>query len=163
MHAFDLLIYLLAGGLAVAAYLRDPALPGVGVRAAGQLLLDVMPRLVGALIVTGMLQVLIAPDWIQQWLGPGAGHRGILAGFVAGILTPGGPLVSFPIMAVLYRGGASLSALVCYMTSWSLFGFQRVIVWELPFMGPRFLLARVLPTLVFPLLAGYLVRVIYED
>lgn len=24
MHAFDLLIYLLAGGLAVAAYLRDP-------------------------------------------------------------------------------------------------------------------------------------------
>ena len=77
---------------------------------------------------------------------------------MAGILTPGGPLVSFPIMAVFYKGGASLSALVAYMTSWSLFGFQRVLAWELPFMGTRFLLARVLPTLVFPIVAGYLVR-----
>ena len=162
MHAFDLIVYALAAALAVAAYLRDPALPMVGLRAGGQLFLDVMPRLVGALIMTGMLQVLIAPEWIRYWLS-GSGHRGIFAGFVAGILTPGGPLVSFPIMAVFYKGGASLSALVCYMTSWSLFGFQRIVAWELPFMGPRFLIARVLPTLVFPILAGYLVRFLYED
>ncbi len=68
---------------------------------------------------------------------------------MAGILTPGGPLVSVPIMVVFYNGGAALSALVCYMTSWSLFGFQRILAWELPVMGPRFLVARVLPTLVF--------------
>jgi uncharacterized membrane protein YraQ (UPF0718 family) len=163
MHAFDFVIYGLAATLTVAAYLRDPSLPAVGLRAGGQLLLDVMPRLVGALVMTGMLQVLIAPEWIQHWLGRGSGHRGILAGFVAGILTPGGPLVSFPIVAVFYKSGASLSALVCYITSWSLFGFQRILVWELPFMGPRFVVARVLPTLVFPFVAGYLVRFIYED
>jgi uncharacterized membrane protein YraQ (UPF0718 family) len=163
MHAFDPLIYALAAALTLTAYLRDPSLPGAGFRAGGQLLLDVLPRLIGALIVTGMIQALISPEWIQHWLGRGSTHRGILAGFVAGILTPGGPLVSFPIMVVFYKGGASLSALVAYMTSWSLFGFQRILAWELPFMGPRFLLARVLPTLVFPVLAGYLVRFIYRD
>jgi uncharacterized membrane protein YraQ (UPF0718 family) len=163
MHAFDLLIYALAAALTLTAYLRDPSLPGAGFRAGGQLLLDVLPRLIGALIVTGLIQALISPEWIQHWLGRGSTHRGILAGFVAGILTPGGPLVSFPIMVVFYKGGASLSALVAYMTSWSLFGFQRILAWELPFMGPRFLLARVLPTLVFPVLAGYLVRFIYRD
>ena len=163
MHAFDFVIYGLAATLTVVAYLRDPSLPAVGLRAGGQLLLDVMPRLVGALVMTGMLQVLIAPEWIQHWLGRGSGHRGILAGFVAGVLTPGGPLVSFPIIAVFYKSGASLSALVCYITSWSLFGFQRILAWELPFMGPRFVVARVLPTLVFPFVAGYLVRLIYED
>jgi uncharacterized membrane protein YraQ (UPF0718 family) len=163
MHAFDLLIYALAAALTLTAYLRDPSLPGAGFRAGGQLLLDVLPRLIGALIVTGMIQALISPEWIQHWLGRGSTHRGILAGFVAGILTPGGPLVSFPIMAVFFKGGASLSALVCYMTSWSLFGFQRVIAWELPFMGSGFLLARALPTLAFPIIAGYLVRLIYED
>jgi uncharacterized membrane protein YraQ (UPF0718 family) len=163
MHSFDLVIYVLAAALTLAAYLRDPSLPGVGFRTGGQLLLDVLPRLIGALIMTGMLQVLIAPEWIQHWLGRGSTHRAIFAGFVAGILTPGGPMVSFPIMAVFYTGGASLSALVAYMTSWSLFGFQRMLAWELPFMGPRFLLARVLPTLVFPILAGYLVRLIYHD
>jgi uncharacterized membrane protein YraQ (UPF0718 family) len=163
MHAFDLGIYALAAALTIAAYLRDPSLPGVGFRAGAQLFLTILPRLVGALIMTGMLQALIAPEWIQHWLGRGAGHRSILAGFVAGILTPGGPLVSFPIMAVFYKSGASLSALVAYVTSWSLFGFQRILAWELPFMGPRFLVARVVPTLVFPIVAGYLVRFIYEE
>ena len=163
MHAFDVIIYVLAAAVTVAAYLRDPSLPRVGLRAGGQLLLDVLPRLVAALVLTGMIQVMISPEWIQHWLGRGSTHRAIFAGFVAGILTPGGPLVSFPIMAVFYKGGASLSALVAYMTSWSLFGFQRVIAWELPFMGTRFLLARVLPTLVFPIVAGYLVRFIYHD
>jgi uncharacterized membrane protein YraQ (UPF0718 family) len=163
MHAYDVLVYVLVAALTVAAYLRDPSLPGVGFRAGAQLLLDITPRLVGAVIMTGMLQALIAPEWIQQWLGRGAGHRALLAGFVAGVLTPGGPLVSFPVMAVFYKSGASMSALVCYVTSWSLFGFQRILAWELPFMGPHFLVVRVLPTLAFPLLAGYLVRYIYED
>jgi len=62
-----------------------------------------------------------------------------------------------------YQSGASLSALVTYMTSWSLFGFQRVIAWELPFMGGRFVLARVLPTLALPIVAGYLERFLYRD
>ena len=163
MHKFDLIIYGLAIAVTVVAYFRDPSLPAVGLRAGGQLFLDVFPRLAGALIMTGMIQVLISPEWIQHWLGRGSTHRAIFAGFVAGILTPGGPMVSFPIMAVFYTGGASLSALVAYMTSWSLFGFQRMLAWELPFMGPRFLLARVLPTLAFPILAGYLVRLIYHD
>jgi hypothetical protein len=30
-------------------------------------------------------------------------------------------------------------------------------------MGSRFVLARVLPTLVLPIVAGYLVRLIYRD
>ena len=81
MHAFDLVVYLVAAGLALAAYLRDPGLPMVGLRAGSQLFLDVMPRVVGALIMTGMLQVLIAPEWIRHWLGSGSGHRRIFAGF----------------------------------------------------------------------------------
>jgi len=163
MHAFDILIYALAAAVTVVAYLRDPSLPRVGLRAGAQLMLDVGPRLIAALILTGMIQVLISPEFIEHWLGRGSTHCAIFAGFVAGILTPGGPLVSCPIMAVFYKGGASLSALVAYMTSWSLFGFQRMLAWELPFMGTRFLLARVLPTLAFPIVAGYLVRFIYND
>jgi uncharacterized membrane protein YraQ (UPF0718 family) len=163
MHPVDLVIYAFAAALTVVAYLRDPSLPGVGLRASGQLFLEIMPRLLAALVMTGMLQVLISPAWIQHWLGGGSAHRAIFTGFVAGVLTPGGPMVGFPIMAVFYKGGASLAALVTYITSWSLFGFQRMITWELPFMGPRFLLARVLPSLVFPIVLGYLVRFIYDE
>ncbi len=159
MHATDLIIYALALALTVAAYLRDPGAPLVGLKAGLGLFWDIFPRLVAALILTGMLQVLVSPELIERSLGKSAGHRG----FLAGILTPGGPMVSFPMMAVFLQSGASTSALVTYMTSWSLFGLQRVIAWELPFMGGRFVLARVLPTLALPIVAGYLVRFLYRD
>ena len=163
MHATDLIIYALALALTIAAYLRDPGAPLLGLKAGLDLLWAILPRLIAALILTGMLQVLISPEWIERGLGRSAGARGIFIGFVAGILTPGGPMVSFPMMAVFYKSGASMAALVTYMTSWSLFGFQRVIAWELPFVGGRFVLARVLPTLALPIVAGYLVRFLYRD
>jgi uncharacterized membrane protein YraQ (UPF0718 family) len=162
-HAFDLVIYAFAAALVLVAYLRDPGLPMIGFRAGGQLLVDILPRLIAAMIMTGMMQVLISPEWIHRTLGAGAGQRGIFVGFVAGVLTPGGPMVGFPIMAAFYQSGATLPALVSYITSWSLFGMQRIFAWELPFMGLRFTLARVLPTLLFPILAGYLVHFLYRD
>lgn len=163
MHATDLVIYALAVAATVAAYLRDPGAPALGLKASLGLFWMILPRLVAALVLTGMLQVLISPAFIEKWLGRSSGHRGIFIAFLAGILTPGGPMVSFPMVAVFYQSGASLSALVTYVTSWSLFGFQRVIAWEVPFMGSRFVLARVLPTLALPIVAGYLVRLIYRD
>lgn len=163
IHTADLILYALAGALVALAYLHDPGAPALGLRAGGRLLLEILPRLLAALVITGMLQVLVSPEWIQRWLGRSAGSRGILVGFVAGILTPGGPMVSFPMVAVFYQSGASLSAVVTYITSWSLFGFQRILAWELPFMGGRFVAARVLPTLVLPIAAGYLVRLLYRD
>jgi uncharacterized membrane protein YraQ (UPF0718 family) len=163
MHATDLIIYALALGLTIAAYLRDPGAPLIGLKASMGLLWAILPRLIAALVLTGMLQVLISAEFIERFFGRTAGHRGIFIAFVAGILTPGGPMVSFPIVAVFYQSGAPLSVLVTYVTSWSLFGFQRVIAWELPFMGSRFVLARVLPTLFLPIVAGYLVRLLYRD
>lgn len=163
MDASTLIMAALAAAAALAAYLRDPGLPLLGLKAGLALLWFILPRLLAALVLTGMLQVLISPEMVSRWLGREAGLRGILMGFAAGILTPGGPMVSIPIVAVLYQSGASLSAMVAYVTSWSLFGFQRVLAWELPFMGGRFVLARVLPTLVVPILAGLLVRVLYRE
>src|SRR5262245_44678682 len=163
MHATDLVIYALAVALTIAAYVRDPGAPLVGLKAGLVLLKDIAPRLIAAFIMTGMLQVLLSPELVERWLGRGGGHRGIFIGFLAGILTPGGPMVSFPRMGVFLQSGASLSALVTYMTSWSLFGFQRVIAWELPFLGGKFVLARVLPSLALPIVVGYLVRFFYRD
>jgi uncharacterized membrane protein YraQ (UPF0718 family) len=163
MHATDLILYGLAAGLVVAAYLRDPALPLVGLKAGFGLFFEILPRLAAALVLTGMLHVLLSPDWAQRWLGRSAGHRGIFLGSLAGALTPGGPLVSFPMVAVFYQSGAPLSTLVAYVTSWSLFGFQRVLAWEIPFMGSRFVVARVASTFMLPILAGYLVRLFYRD
>jgi uncharacterized membrane protein YraQ (UPF0718 family) len=72
-------------------------------------------------------------------------------------------MVSVPFMVALANSGAALAPLVAYMTSWSLFGMQRIIAWEAPLMGWRFVVVRVIPSLAFPVLAGWLVATFYRD
>jgi hypothetical protein len=77
--------------------------------------------------------------------------------------TPGGPMVSVPFMVVQANSGVATAPLVAYMTAWSLFGLQRIIAWEAPLMGWRFVAVRVIPSLAFPVLAGWLVKVFYQE
>jgi hypothetical protein len=87
----------------------------------------------------------------------------VLPRLVPGILTPGGPMVTVGFLVALANSGAAIAPLVAYMTSWSLFGMQRIIAWEAPLMGRRFVFVRVVPSLAFPVLAGWLVQVFYQD
>ena len=145
------------------AYLKDPGLPAIGARNGLSLLWFILPRLIPALILTGMLQVLIPQELVSRHFGREAGFRGIVVAALAGVVTPGGPMVSVPFMVALAHSGAGLGALVAYMTSWSLFGLQRIIAWEAPLMGWHFVTVRVVASLVFPLLAGWLVKVFYQE
>lgn len=147
----------------VLAYLKDPGLPWIGARNGLSLLWFILPRLIPALILTGMLQVLIPQEFVSRYFGREAGFRGIVIASVAGVLTPGGPMVSVPLMVALANSGAGIAPLVAYMTSWSLFGIQRIIAWEAPLLGWHFVAVRVIPSLAFPLVAGWLVNLFSRE
>src|SRR5712691_231585 len=119
--------------------------------------------LVLALILAGMLQVLIPQEQVARYFGQKSGIRAIILASVAGLLTPGGPMVSVPLLVVLANSGMALGPLVAYMTSWSLFGVQRIIAWEAPLMGWHFVMVRAVSSLAFPILAGYLVKLYYHE
>ena len=149
--------------LTVLAYLKDPGLPWVGARNAAELFRFILPRLIAALILTGMLQVLIPEEMISRYFGRKAGLREIVIASAAGVVTPGGPMVSISLMVAFANSGAGMAVLVAYITSWSLFGIQRIIAWEAPLMGWRFVIVRTLSSLAFPVLAGWLVKVFYRE
>jgi hypothetical protein len=46
------------------------------------------------------------------------------------------------------------------VTSWSTLGFQRIVMWELPLMGPEFAAIRFLASLPLPFVAGLLSRLL---
>jgi uncharacterized membrane protein YraQ (UPF0718 family) len=123
-----------------------------------ELLVYIMPRIVLAMIVAGFAQVLLPREQVAYWVGSHSGWRGLLIATLAGALTPGGPIASFPFVVALYMAGADRGALVAYLTSWALLGFQRVMVWEIPLMGMDFAVLRSLANLPLPLIAGYLAR-----
>lgn len=158
-----LVLSLAAVVLAIVAYLKDPGLPWLGARNGFAMLAFVLPRLVPALVLAGLMQVLVPQEVVSRYLGREGGLRAIVIASVAGVLTPGGPMVTVPFMVALANSGMALAPLVAYMTSWSLFGMQRIIAWEAPLLGWRFVIVRVVPSLAFPVIAGWLVALFDPD
>ncbi len=164
--AIDPAMFVMAGValvLAVVAYLKDPWLPLIGAKTGFSMLWIILPRLIPALILAGLMQVLVPQEVVARYFGRQAGLRAIIVASVAGVVTPGGPMVTVPFMVALANSGMALAPLVAYMTSWSLFGMQRIIAWEAPLMGWRFVVVRVLPSLAFPVIAGWLVATFSQD
>jgi uncharacterized membrane protein YraQ (UPF0718 family) len=118
----------------------------------------VVPRLGAALLIAASIQVLLPREKIAQWLGEKAGLKGILLATAAGMLTPGGPMTSFPVVNALHEAGTGRRALVAYLTSWSTQGFQRILMWELPLMGIEFAAFRFIVSLPLPIIAGLISR-----
>ena len=118
------------------------------------LLQFIMPRVGAAVLIAAFLQILVPREIVSRLIGDKAGISSIFIATVAGIFTPGGPLTSFPIVIALYASGANKGALVAYLSAWAMVGAQRILVWELPLMGPDFTLIRVGASLVLPILAG---------
>jgi uncharacterized membrane protein YraQ (UPF0718 family) len=124
-----------------------------GVKAAVQMTLQVLPLLIFAFLVAGLVQVLLPADLLSKWVGSQSGLRGILIGTVAGGLTPGGPYVSMPVVAGLLKAGASPGTMVAFLTSWSLWAVARLPL-EIGILGGRFTAVRLLSTVFFPPVAG---------
>src|SRR5262245_40601775 len=148
---------------AAAAYWKDPSLAILGAKNGLSMLWFVLPRLAPALILAGMLQVLIPQETVARYFRNQSGFGAIAMAAMAGILTPGGPMASVPLLVVLANSGMALGPLVAYMTSWSLFGLQRIIAWEAPLMGWHFVGVRVASSVIFPVLAGWLVTLYYHE
>ena len=127
-----------------------------------KMLLQIMPLLICAFIVAGMVQVLLPKDLISRWVGAEAGMRGIWIGTVAGGLTPGGPYISLPVVAGLMRTGAGVGTLVAFLTAWSLWSVARLPM-EIGLLGWRFTAIRLACTFVFPPIAGFLAHALFKS
>ena len=125
----------------------------LGLESAGGMLLQIVPLLIFAFIIAGMIQVLIPTEIISRWIGAESGFRGILIGTAVGGLVPGGPYVSLPIAAGLLRTGASIGTMVAFVTGWSLWAITRLPL-EIGIMGWKFTLIRIACTFFFPPIAG---------
>lgn len=124
-----------------------------GLKAGMNMMVEIMPLLVFAFIIAGMVQFLFPKEILSKWIGEGAGARGILIGSVAGAFAPGGPYVNFPIAAGLMRAGASIPTMVAFITGWSLWGLSRLPL-EVGILGWRFAFVRIASILIFPPMAG---------
>jgi uncharacterized membrane protein YraQ (UPF0718 family) len=116
--------------------------------------INIVPRVALGVIGSGYIAAVLPEEVISGWLGPDSGWLGVLMATVAGAATPGGPVVGFSLGAVALKAGAGAPQVIAYVIAWALFAFQRLILWEIPFMPARFVWFRAAVSLPFPFLAA---------
>ncbi|HEY8580449.1 MAG TPA: permease [Beijerinckiaceae bacterium] len=155
---FDTSVLILAG-LALVAGLVCWRLRGLDVvlesiRSDAIMFVDFAPKMAVAFLVAALVTALVPRALIAKWLGEKAGFRGVALATGAGAITPGGPMMSFPLVASLQKAGAGRGALIAYLTSWEVLGFQRIIIWEAPLLGVDYAAMRFIASVPLPFLAA---------
>ncbi len=133
----------------------------VGLKNALMLTLQVLPLLIFAFIIAGLMQTLIPKQAVSHWIGADSGLRGIVIGALAGGITPGGPYVSLPIAAGLLNSGANMGTIIAFITSWSVWSFSRLPM-EIAIIGWKVTLIRLLSVIFMPFLAGIIANYIAQ-
>jgi uncharacterized membrane protein YraQ (UPF0718 family) len=133
-----------------------------GLKGGGNMLLQMAPLLVLAMVIAGIIPLLIPPETISQWVGEESGFRGVLIGTLVGGFMPGGPYVSLPVAAGLIRVGANVGTMVALLTGWSLLAFTRAPM-EIGLMGWKFWLIRLACNFFFPPIAGLMANRLFSN
>jgi len=157
-----IIMFSAAAVLFAVAYMKSSDSAFEGLRLTRNLLIQVAPRLLAAFVIAGMVQVLVPQEVVVRWMGTESGFRGILIGTALGGLTPGGPMTHFPILASFYQMGIGVGPLIAYLTAWLLFGLQRVVMWELPFLGMDIVIVRLASSFFIPIFSGWLAGVLWN-
>ncbi len=132
-----------------------------GLKYAYRLLIQILPLLLCAFIVAGMMNELIPREKVAQFVGKESGWTGILIGAVAGSFTPGGPFICMPIAAGMVHAGAAIGPAVAYLTSWSLLAFTRMPL-EVGLLGWKLTAIKFVSGLFLPLLAGGIAQLFFN-
>lgn len=161
MNTATAILWVLAAALLGYAWRRGDGSHRRGVRMGWQTVRRTLPLLVVAFVIVGYVNVLAPQRFVQAWMGPASGWRGLVLAEGIGLVLPGGPYVVFPLIAALYRAGAGVGPAVTMVASWAMLGLISV-TFELPFMGWRFAVVRWGLGLVFPLLAGGVAQLAFD-
>jgi uncharacterized protein len=149
--------------LALSAFLQGgAALLWRGINAGIAMFIQVLPMLVAAFALSGLIQVLINPQQISRLLGRESGTKGLLLAAVVGGILPGGPYVYYPIAASFVSAGAEGATIMSFVVGKSLWDLSRAPM-EVAIMGGRVTAIRYAVTLVFPLFIGLLARWLFPN
>ncbi len=141
---------------ALLGFVRDSTLPLRGLMASVKLARGVWVELLLGFVLAGLLEVLIPQPVLSRWLGAEHLGQGIVVGWAAGLVMPGGPYLFFPVAANLFRSGAEPGPLIALLTAKTLVSPIRMLTYEAPLLGWPLTLARFIPGVLLPPVMGVL-------
>jgi uncharacterized membrane protein YraQ (UPF0718 family) len=153
----------LAIGSAIAVFVRDGRVHFLSILTSDlTLFASMLPKVMAGCLIGAFVTLLLPREAIVRAVGAESGILGILVATVAGALLPGGPFTIFPVAGAFIAAGADAGAASAFIISWTLLGYTRAIVWELPFFGLDFVTWRIIFSIPLPIIAGLAGRVLWR-
>ena len=154
MDTSSIVTSMLAGGALVVVYWMSPESATKGLVATGNIAWDALPRMLPGFLIAGLAIAVVPKALVVNWLGHESGFRGVVLGTALGAAMPGVTGVQLPLVVAMMQLGAGVGPLMAYFSAWAILGINRLIVWEIPFLGMRLALLRFVVSLAFPVIAG---------
>ena len=121
---------------------------------------EMLPQVLAGCLIGTFVTQLLPRELVARWVGHESGFAGLLIAAFFGFFLPGGPITIYPVAGAFLVMGADAGAVVAFIVSWTLIGYTRALVWELPFFGSEFVLWRIAEALPLPIIAGLLARMV---
>lgn len=142
-------------------FFKNPSVALKGLKSGGMGFVKVIPLILAAFALGGLLQMLVPPAFFSKWLGPQKGLKGIFLGCLLGGITPGPIYVAFPLASGLLKGGAGIGTVIAYILAWDMWPIRRMPL-EVALIGWKFVLIKFTLALPLSLLAGFLANLIFS-
>src|SRR5438067_247773 len=117
-----------------------------------------LPKMAAGCLIAAFVTRLLPREVVARVVGSESGMVGLLIAMCMGAVLPGGPLTIYPVAGAFLVLGADVGTAVAFITAWNLLGYNRALIWELPFFGAEFVGWRIVIALPLPIVAGLLAR-----
>ena len=117
-----------------------------------------LPKMGAGCLIAAFVTRLLPREVVARVVGAESGLLGLFIAMIMGAALPGGPLTIYPVAGAFLLLGADVGTAVAFITAWNLLGYNRALIWELPFFGAEFVGWRILIALPLPLIAGIMAR-----
>ncbi len=138
-----------------------PAKTDAVVSTSKEYFIEMMIVLPAVMIIMGLFAVFISDETVLKYLGKNSGVKGIAIALFLGAL-PTGPLyIAFPLAATLLKKGSRISNIIVFLSAWACIKLPQELV-ELQFLGLDFMLSRLILTIIFVIIMGFVIEKIFE-
>src|SRR5208282_3083887 len=137
---FDLstaLVFAISATSAVTVYVREGTDRFLSILNSDVLLFgNMLPKMLAGCLIGGFVTLLLPREMVARLVGAESGLLGLFIASATGAVLPGGPFTIYPVAGAFLAIGADAGTTIAFITSWMLLGYNRALIWELPFFGP---------------------------
>jgi len=116
--------------------------------------------IIAVFVIIGLIKVWVSPKQLSKFMGKEAGWKGLLLVAIVPIFIGGSLFTMFPLLHTLKQKGASIAAILTFITAWG--GKAPLLPLEIEFLGIQFAILRIFFIIPLAMIIGLLGEFIFE-